>query len=86
MPEKTAPADAAPPGLENAIVQIDSILAEMEGGKLPLNQLISRYEEGVKLVKLCQEQLHKAEQRIQIVTKEAEGVFALKDFKADDEE
>lgn len=86
MPEKTAPADAAPPDLENAIVQIDSILAEMEGGKLPLNQLISRYEEGVKLVKLCQEQLHKAEQRIQIVTKEAEGVFALKDFKADDEE
>lgn len=84
MPEKPAP--AASPDLENAIIQLDAILAEMEGGKLPLNQLISRYEEGVKLVKLCQEQLHKAEQRIQIVTKEAEGVFALKDFKADDEE
>ena len=84
MPQKTEPAAAPEPDLESAIVKLDVILAEMEAGKLPLQELISRYEEGVKLVKLCQAQLQQAEQRIQVVTREAEGVFALKDFKTDD--
>ena len=85
MPPKTEPA-AAEPDLESAIVKLDAILAEMEAGKLPLQELISRYEEGVKLVKLCQAQLQQAEQRIQVVTREAEGVFALKDFQTDNDD
>ena len=86
MPQKTEPPTAAAQDLESAIVKLDAILAEMEAGKLPLQELISRYEEGVKLVKLCQTQLQQAEQRIQVVTREAEGVFALKDFQTDDDD
>ena len=84
MPASTDPANA--PDLEKAIAQLDAILAEMEDGKLPLDGLISRYEQGVKLVKLCQEQLKQAERRIQIVTQEANGAFALKEFRTDDDE
>ena len=76
----------APGGIVSNNPCIDAILAEMEAGKLPLQELISRYEEGVKLVKLCQAQLQQAEQRIQVVTREAEGVFALKDFQTDNDD
>lgn len=81
-----APESLATPDLEKAIAQLDVILAEMEDGKLPLDRLIERYEEGVKLVKLCQDQLRQAERRIQVVTREADAAFGLKDFKTDDDE
>ena len=73
MPASTdSPAPA--PSLENAIAQLDAILAEMEDGKLPLEQLISRYEAGIKLVKVCQDQLQMAEKRIQVVARAANAV------------
>ncbi len=40
----------------------------MESAQLPLDQLIARYEEGEKLVRLCQEKLDAAQQKIQIIT------------------
>ena len=46
-----------------------------------LEDLIVRYEEGMKLVKVCQERLSSAEQRIQIITRDHAGKPVLKDFE-----
>jgi len=45
-----------------------------------LEELIVRYEEGMKLVKVCQERLASAEQRIEIITRNNAGRPTVKDF------
>jgi exodeoxyribonuclease VII small subunit len=56
----------------------------MEEGSLPLETLIVRYEEGVGLVKICQEKLDAAEKKIQIISRDARGAVELKDFEESD--
>lgn len=55
----------------------------MESGDLPLETLIQRYEEGVRLAMVCQGKLAEAEVRIQQLEKNAAGGFQLKPFDAD---
>jgi exodeoxyribonuclease VII small subunit len=58
-------AKATEPTFEDALGKLESIVETMEGGELPLDQLLTRYEEGSRLVKFCQEKLSTAELRIQ---------------------
>jgi len=83
MGQKT---DKSLPTLESAMQRITEVVAEMEEGNLPLETLITRYEEGVGLVKMCQEKLDAAEKRIQIITRNARGTTELKDFDPDDDD
>jgi exodeoxyribonuclease VII small subunit len=46
-----------------------------------LEELIVRYEEGMKLVKICQERLRSAEQRIEIITRNNADKPVVKDFE-----
>jgi len=76
--------ETKPPSLETAIERINAIVAEMEVGTLPLETLIARYEEGLGLVKTCQEKLDAAEKRIQIISRDAQGRASLTDFDEPD--
>jgi exodeoxyribonuclease VII small subunit len=53
---------------EEAIEQLETTVEQMENDQLPLDQLILRYEEGMKLVQFCQEKLSEAEQKIEVLT------------------
>ena len=66
---------------EGAMNRLEEIVEEMESGKMMLEELIVRYEEGMKLVKVCQERLASAEQRIEIITRNNAGKPVLKDFE-----
>ena len=55
----------------------------METGDLPLESLVARYEEGVKLAKVCQEKLAEAELKIQQLEKSATGELKLKPLTAE---
>lgn len=66
--------------LESAMERISEIVAAMEEGSLPLEKLLDSYEEGLGLVKACQEQLNTAEQRIQLIARDARGNTSLKPF------
>lgn len=50
----------------------------MESDDLPLEALLAKYEEGAKLVKVCQEKLAEAELKIQQLEKNAAGEMKLK--------
>ena len=50
----------------------------MESDELPLETLLARYEEGMRLVKICQEKLAEAELKIQQLEKNAAGELKLK--------
>ena len=46
---------------ETAMERLEKIVEEMESGKMLLEDLLVRYEEGMKLVKVCQDRLAHAE-------------------------
>jgi exodeoxyribonuclease VII small subunit len=66
---------------EQAMKRLEEIVEQMESGELPLEDLILRYEEGMKLVKVCQERLASAEQRIEIITRNSAGKPVVKKFE-----
>ena len=61
--------------------RLEGIVEQMESGKLPLEDLIVRYEEGMNLVKICQERLANAEQKIEIIARNSAGKRRVKDFE-----
>ena len=67
---------------EDAMDRLEKIVEQMESGKLPLEDLIVRYEEGMKLVKTCQERLANAEQKIEIITRNTAGKAVVQEFEA----
>jgi exodeoxyribonuclease VII small subunit len=66
---------------ESAMDRLEKIVEQMESGKLPLEDLIVRYEEGMKLVKTCQERLANAEQKIEIITRSTGGKAVVEQFE-----
>ena len=75
---KTAGNSAKTPPFEEALKKLESIVEAMESDDLPLETLLAKYEEGSKLVKLCQEKLADAEVKIQQLEKTAAGEMKLK--------
>ena len=66
---------------EGAMDRLEKIVEQMESGKLPLEDVIVRYEEGMKLVKICRERLANAEQKIEIIARNSAGKAVVKDFE-----
>jgi exodeoxyribonuclease VII small subunit len=66
---------------EQAMKRLEAIVEQMESGELSLEDLIVRYEEGMKLVKVCQERLASAEQRIEIITRNSAGKPVVRKFE-----
>jgi len=66
---------------ESAMDRLEKIVEQMESGKLPLEDLIVRYDEGMNLVKVCQERLAKAEQKIEIIARNSAGKAIVSDFE-----
>ncbi|HEY5704895.1 MAG TPA: exodeoxyribonuclease VII small subunit [Terrimicrobiaceae bacterium] len=75
---KTVPVE--PLSIEQAMERLEALVREMESGQLPLEKLITSYEEGVKLANLCQEKLDAAAKKIQIIAKNASGETKLEEF------
>jgi exodeoxyribonuclease VII small subunit len=74
----------AGPSFEQAIEQLEKIVADMENTELPLEELLKKYEEGTTLVRFCTKKLDEAEQKIELLTKKKDGAIELKPFAADE--
>ena len=68
---------------ETAIGRLEHLVSEMESEELPLERLIVNYEEGVKLVKTCQQKLAEAEKKIEIIQRQAGSDPELTPFDPD---
>jgi exodeoxyribonuclease VII small subunit len=71
------------PPFEEALKKLEGVVEAMESGNLPLEMLLSKYEEGTKLVKICQEKLAEAELKIQQLEKNSAGEMKLKPLSPD---
>lgn len=65
---------------ESAMAALEKIVADMESDKMPLERLIVAYDEGAKLVKVCQARLADAERKIEIIQRRAGADPELKEF------
>ncbi len=75
-------ASASPPSFETALAQLESIVESMESGEIPLAELLAKFEEGDKLLKVCEARLKEAELRIEQLRKQKDGGVAFEKFDA----
>ena len=57
---------------EQALSELDTLVAKMEAGQLPLDQLLTGYQRGAVLLGFCQQRLQAVEDQIQVLD---EGVL-----------
>ena len=69
---------------EEAVAQLEAIVNELESGELPLDKAMKRFEEGIKLSKLCADTLDDVETRVRILTGEDENGLVEKPFSTDE--
>jgi exodeoxyribonuclease VII small subunit len=77
MPKKPNP-DELPESFEQAMLELEQLVARMEAGELPLEASVAAYKRGSELVKYCATQLEKVEGQVKVL----EGDM-LKPFAAD---
>lgn len=68
-----------PQSFEAALAEIETIVAAMEAGQLPLEQSLSAYKRGAELLQYCQARLQEAQQQVKILE-----AGTLKNFDGDD--
>ena len=70
-----------PKTFEEALVELEKIVSDLEDGETGLEKALKRYEDGVSLLRRCYEQLRKVEQRIvELTGKDDAGNPLLRPF------
>lgn len=64
---------------EQALARLEQIVKALEGGNVPLEDLIKLFDEGTGLVKLCTERLDKAEEKVKLLQMK-DGVLTEEEF------
>ncbi len=59
---------------EEAMARLEEIVKYLEGGNAPLDKSLEVFEEGVALVKLCNQKLDSAEQKVRFLTSGGEEI------------
>ncbi|MBN2136098.1 MAG: exodeoxyribonuclease VII small subunit [Acidobacteria bacterium] len=54
---------------EEAMQKLEEIVNKLEGGKVPLDDSLKLFEEGMKLAKFCDERLKDAESKLTMLVK-----------------
>ncbi len=67
---------------EAALTKLETIVDSMESGEVPLAELLAKYEEGSKLLKVCEGRLKEAELKIEALKKTKGGTAAFEPFES----
>ncbi len=65
------------PSFETALAELERVVADMESGKLTLEDSLAAYKRGAELLSFCRSRLDDAQQQVRVLE---DG--ALKDFTA----
>lgn len=71
---------------EEAMQLLEDIVRKLETGNLSLDESLAAFEEAVGLVKLCNERLDDAEQKVRILTASAGGEISDLPFELNNNE
>jgi len=74
MPTPTSPrspraaaAPAAATSYEAALEELEQLVTQLDAGKLPLDQLLTRYQRGAELLAFCRTRLDEVEDQIKVL-------------------
>jgi exodeoxyribonuclease VII small subunit len=70
MPKASAtssPAATEPLSYETAMAELEALVARLESGDMPLEQLLSGYQRGAELLQLCRSKLQAVEDQIKVL-------------------
>ena len=70
---------------EEAMSRLEGQVKKLESGNMSLDQSIEAFEEAIGLVKICNEKLEYAEQRVRILTETKDGSITDLPFDIDNE-
>lgn len=71
---------------EEALSRLETIVAELEKGDLPLDQSLKIFEEGIRLSKTCLKMLDDAERKVEILVQDKDGKKRLQALSLADDE
>lgn len=67
MARSAASANKEPASYEQALAELDRLVAQMEGGQLPLDQLLDGYRRGAELLAYCRGRLQAVEEQVKVL-------------------
>jgi exodeoxyribonuclease VII small subunit len=67
MARSPAPAAKEPASYEQALAELDRLVQQMEGGQLPLDQLLDGYRHGTSLLAFCRGRLQAVEEQVKVL-------------------
>jgi exodeoxyribonuclease VII small subunit len=65
--DATSVAPVAPVPFEQALDELETIVAQMEDGTLSLDQSLAAYRRGAELVKVCETALERAKEQVRVL-------------------
>ena len=86
MAEEQQPAQPEQPDelhrltFEQAREKLENIVSAMEQGGVPLDEMISKFEEGAKIAAYCQEKLASLKKKMEILVRDRDGKAAWQEF------
>lgn len=72
--------EPAQPTFESALADLEKRVAALESGRLPLEDALKTFEEGMALAEFCGGKLREVEQRVEILLKGADGQLQAAPF------
>jgi len=64
-PKQVSPSE--PSTYEAALAELEQLVAAMEGGQMPLDQLLDSYRRGAQLLEFCRGRLKAVEEQVKVL-------------------
>lgn len=70
---------------EKSLTELETLVQQMESGKLSLEDSLKAFERGIRLTRECQQALAQAEQKVQMLLADGDE-FTLEELDSDDDD
>ncbi len=71
---------------EAAMEELEKVVERLESGELSLEDSLAAFEDGIRLVKFCNQKLTEVEKKIELLMKDKEGKLKLKTLDTSEED
>lgn len=82
---RKARSESTAPDFENSLQELETLIAKLERGDLPLAESLALFEQGVALTRQCHGQLSAARQRVEILLQDGGTAGFDPDSQRDDD-
>jgi len=65
---------------EDSLKKLETIVAQLENGEMPLEESLKLFEQGIELSAACKQELDAAEGKVQMLVKQRDGGHKLEPF------